>query len=138
MRMMLTNSYGGVTFSLPASGFVWDLNDSQNGAASSVSITLFSDGSTTETGGVIPDWGAPLTAGIGSGYWVQFTQTGGGGGGMSGTIGSRVSLSTNQTWTLTRASLGVASRTFTVDFYNVASGGIVLSTGTLTMYAEWS
>lgn len=75
-------------------------------------------------------WYNPITTGVGTGRWVLLTSIGGALS-VSGTIGSRVQLSTNPFWTASMYSGLVRSRTLTMQVYDAASGGNLLGTGSL-------
>lgn len=100
----------------------------------SVTFTMLSDGTTS---GDAQGWFDPPTTGAGTGKWVILTSTSGTMT-VSGTIGSRVQLSTNPSWTGTYAGGSVRTKTFTVQVYDAATGGNLLGSGTLSMEIDGS
>lgn len=71
-----------------------------------------------------------------SGYDARATVTGGGGGSLSGTVGSWVNLASSQTWELSSAVSGaLVSRTLLIEIRDAATLS-VLTTATITLNVE--
>lgn len=70
--------------------------------------------------------------------WMSYSSTGTGTitGGL--TAGTRYQLNTTRKLGNSRLATGVASRTFTITFYDAASGGTTLGTKTFTATAEYA
>lgn len=106
-------------------------------ATASCSFTFGTDGAGTFTGNLSPastPWFTPLTAGIGSSYWVKVTlNTGTAPGGD--VTGSWLALSSARSWSLTRAINGTVSNNLTVQIASDAAGANVVATATFTMTA---
>jgi hypothetical protein len=81
-------------------------------------------------------WYSPLTAGIGTGKWIIFTQTAGTLSCTSAALGTRVQLTSLVS--ITGEYFGSASRfaTITVEIYNASTGGTLLDSGTLTLEVD--
>ena len=75
-------------------------------------------------------WTAAPVTGIGSSYWIRVTATGSGGS-FSGSLGTWISLGTNQTWQLTNAtSNSIRTRTLTISIASDSAGSNILATYT--------
>lgn len=117
----------------------FDAQDLRTGPADSEAyVELNTDGSAVlygnvSTSPVSPRW---WTDGSPPATWVLYTSTGNGTimGGLSAS--TRYQLNTLRTIGNSRLSLGVASRTFTLSFYDAASGGNLLGTKTFTTACE--
>ena len=93
------------------------------------SYQLNTDGSYTKLGtGTASDWYSPVTGGIGTSYWVQADITSGPAL-SSGTVGSRLQLSSNRKW----ESQLEAVTALELNIYDASSGGNLLGTNTLTL-----
>ena len=78
-----------------------------------------------------------LTSGLNSEVWVERTITAGSL--TLDTIGaSRVIMTTDRQLGVTKTTSGFKTATVTVKFYDAASGGNLLATGTLNLQAEYS
>ena len=121
MQMLMANSS---VVSPIATGKSWSAE------AENPSYQLNSNGSgTASLPGLASNWYIPSTVGIGSSYWVQATLTSGT---LDyGTTGSRISLASGTSWGAT----GTTTAVLTLDFYDAASGGSLVGTNTLTLYA---
>lgn len=125
-----TVTYGSATLTKVAAGAValadYVVALYQTGGGN-ITFSMSSNGSTSpDTSG----WYSPITTGAGTGKWVILTSVSGALS-VSGTIGSRVQLSTNPFWTASMSSGLVRNRTFTVQIYDAATGGNLLGTGSL-------
>lgn len=127
---------GGSTGTINASAFteLYGVGTDQ----ATASFSLNSDGTATAVNNGSPAfWYDPITAGIGASYWVIVTITSGSV--TSGTVGSRVSLSAGQTWTVTTTGTGSVRNkeaVGTIAIYDAASGGNLLASGSFRLYAE--
>lgn len=100
-------------------------------------VALNSDG--TISGNISGAWYTTPTAGIGSSYWALVTITSGVL--SNGTSGSRVSLATSAWWQVKTsgvATIRVSNVTGTIELWDAASGGNMVSTGSFVLeaYAE--
>lgn len=76
------------------------------------------------------EWWIPATANKGNSYWAEMVP-GIGSGTMSGSpLSTRVQISSGPTWSLDQTN---RQRTFTLNFYDAASGGSLVSSGTITL-----
>ena len=80
----------------------------------------------------VPQWFDPVTAGIGSSYWVNTTFSGTP---PSGPLSTWVSLSAGQSWSLTALN-AVKLTTLTIQIATDAAGANVVASGSYTLYAE--
>lgn len=82
-------------------------------------------------------WHTAPAAGLGSSYWAIVTLTSGSV--TSGTTGARVSLATGHAWVTTTSGTGTnrtKSAIGTIEIWDAASGGNMVSTGTFEMRAQ--
>lgn len=127
-----TSSYNGgiVSYNTPAGG-------------SSASLSFNTDGSITSTGtttGSGPNlghskWFIPLSAGIGSSYWIRATLSSGNAW-TSGTMGSWIQLSSIRTWTTNAAGGSVKSNVTLFEIASDAGGSNIVATGSITTTAD--
>lgn len=98
-----------------------------------VTQSFGTDGATYGDGG---GWYSPITAGIGTGKWIIFTQTAGTLSCSSPALGTRVQL--NSLVSITGSFTGSALRfaTITVAIYDAPTGGTLLGSGTLTLEVD--
>jgi hypothetical protein len=101
------------------------------------SVSLNSNG--TISGDISGAWFATQTAGIGSSYWAIVTLTTGTV--TTGTTASRVSLAAGHTWSVVTTGSGsirVKNAVGTIQIWDAASGGNMVSSGIFTIeaYAE--
>lgn len=80
----------------------------------------------------VGDWATPTTAGVGSSYWIRFTQTS-----SSGTStetgsarGSWISLSIAPTFGLETSTVGFSNRYYTVEVASDSGGSNIVATKT--------
>lgn len=106
---------------------------------STASLSFNSDGTVTGTESNLGagTWHSNPAAGLGTSYWVIVTITSGAV--TSGTVGSRVQLTGGTSWTAT--TTGTATRRIksvvgTFELWDAASGGNMVSSGTLTLDAQ--
>ena len=103
-------------------------------AVATAAFSLNSDGTCTAVDSGSPAyWYDPITPGIGSSYWAIVTLTSGTV--SSGTVGSRVSLASGQTWAVVGAAKSCSG---TIAIYDAATGGNLLASGTFYLSAEIS
>lgn len=103
----------------------------RSGGTATAGVIFQTDGSLSQYGGAsvassLPagsKWHSTITAGIGSSYWIRANG------------GAWVSLSTAQSFGVSRATVGTTSTTFTFDIA-ATSGGAVLASGTVNCTAE--
>ena len=108
-----------------------------SGATSLAQVDLNTDGTATLTGDagtspVSPRWwsGSPPDT------WISYSSTGGGTlvGGL--TAGTRYKLDATRTLGIQRTALGETSRTFTISYYDAATGGNLVGTKTFVASVE--
>ena len=110
------------------------------GATAEAYVNFNTDGTATLVGnsGTSPASPRWWTAGTPPATWMSYSSTG------TGTItgglvaGTRYQLNTQLKLGNQRTTLGVANRTFTVTFFDAATGGNTLGTKTFTANAEWA
>lgn len=134
IQQMLMSAAG---VSVIPSGFSWLLESYVVGASAITSLTLKTDGTATAVGGTVSGWTTSASAGIGSSYWVEFVYVSGTGNTFTGTLATRLALTTDRTVTLARVTSGDSDRFLTVNIYNAASGGSLVSTGSLSLISQW-
>lgn len=91
------------------------------------SFTLYSNG--TESGGTW-NWWDPPTAGKGTSYWAELVALTGTGTMSGSPLSTRIRIDGAPSWTLDTPS---RVRGFTLNFYDAASGGSLVSTGTIEL-----
>lgn len=103
-----------------------------------VSFSMNSDGTCTASEFGSPAyWYDPITTGIGASYWVIVTVTSGTV--SSGNVGSRVSLSSGQTWTATTIGTAMSRSRIvegTVQIWDASTGGNKVAEGTFYLEAS--
>jgi len=105
-------------------------------SAATATLNVNSDGSFnligSDTGTVNGSWIKPNRTGVGNSYWVRFTITSGTV--TTGTTGSWLALSSNQSWTKS-ATNGAASVTGTLEIATDAAGANIIAacTGSVTL-----
>ena len=101
------------------------------------SFSLNADGSTGGAYEYSPgSWITPVGGSYGSSYWVIVTITTGSV--TTGTTGSRVALTSGQTWTVTTTGTGASrakSAYGTIQIWDAASGGNMKASGTFNLTA---
>lgn len=102
------------------------------------SLQLASNGTASYSTGAAQSWYAPATTNIGASYWAELVAVSGTGTMSGSALSTRIQISSEPQWILTRSTLGVSSRTFTLNIYNASTGGSLLSSGTVTLTAESS
>lgn len=102
------------------------------------SLQLASNGTASYSTGAAQSWYAPATTNIGASYWAELVAVSGTGTMSGSALSTRIQISGEPQWILTRSTLGVSSRTFTLNIYNASTGGSLLSSGTVTLTAESS
>jgi hypothetical protein len=102
------------------------------------SLQLASNGTAAYSTGAAQSWYAPATTNIGASYWAELVAVSGTGTMSGSALSTRIQISGEPQWILTRSTLGVSSRTFTLNIYNASTGGSLLSSGTVTLTAESS
>ena len=117
----LTSIYGDTPY--PGLAFAYYLFNS-NGV-----ITYWANG---VNNAAVGDWATPTTAGIGSSYWIRFTQTSSSG--TSTETGSArgvwIALSISPTFGVEVSGPGYASRTYTVEVASDSGGSNIVATKT--------
>ena len=83
------------------------------------------------------NWGTPTTTGIGSSYWVKFTQTSnygigglGGGSEYGSPKGTWIQISSNPTFGVQRSTNGLSGATYTVQIASDSGGSNIVATAT--------
>ena len=114
--------------------------DIVTGATAEAYVNFNADGTATLVGnsGTSPASPRWWTAGTPPATWMSYSSTG------TGTItgglvaGTRYQINTTLKLGNQRTSLGVANRTFTITYFDAATGGNTLGTKTFTANAEWA
>jgi hypothetical protein len=130
------------------------INFSRNGGgaditspySTSCSVTLNTDGTLTwghNSNGAwsgldasFANWVSPTLTGAGDNYWVRGTVTSGSPGMTSGTSGSWLALSSAQSWTFSRSTLGQTLGVYTLEVASDAAGANIVSTNALSINIE--
>lgn len=115
------------------------VNGTNTGATATASATFNTDGTITAGGTnpvMIPDPARWWTGTPPAAVWISYTSTGTGTitGGLA--ADTRYQLTTARTIGNSAATVGLASRTFTLSFHDAATGGNLLGTKTYTAEAE--
>lgn len=76
------------------------------------------------------EWWIPATANKGNSYWAELVALSGLGTMSGSPLSTRVQISGGPSWSLDQVG---KLRTFTLNFYDAASGGSLVSTGTITL-----
>jgi hypothetical protein len=86
----------------------------------------------------LTNWTTPTTGGIGSSYWIRFTQTAGFGGSTETGSGRGIwnQLSGNPSFGLQRGGNGAGSRTYTVQIASDSGGSNIVATTSVTISVE--
>lgn len=132
-------SYNEVVLAGALDTTAFTADDLIGGGASEAYVELNADGTATLVGNqstspASPKWWTTFPPST----WVEYSSTGSGTitGGL--TAGVRYQLNALRKIGNSRTTLGVASRTFTLSFYDAASGGTLLGTKTFTASAEFA
>jgi hypothetical protein len=93
---------------------------------------------TSSGNGTMGQWTTPITAGIGSSYWIRLTETGGAGTATETGSGRGIwnQLNVDQTFGLSRSANGGAYRTYTVDIASDSGGSNIVATTSVTISVE--
>ena len=97
---------------------------------SGASLSLYNDGTAYTADDGTWEWWIPATANKGVSYWAELVATGGTGTMSGSPLSTRIRIDSAPSWelvTLTRV------RTFTLNFYDAASGGSLVTTGSITL-----
>lgn len=135
---MLMTFKNAVTGTLDTTAF--SASDLINGSASEAYAEFNADGTATLVGNqgtspASPKWWSDTSP---PATWMSYTSTGTGtitGGLVSGT---RYQLNVVRKLGNSRTTLGTATRTFTITFFDAATGGNTLGTKTFTATAEYA
>ncbi len=143
---LLPNMLRNVVVSLSALAGPY-LASRSSGPGASIALALNSDGTGTITGSVFTtvnfNWATPTTTGIGSSYWVKYTETitlnnGSGGGSTSGDLAVSA-LSSTRTYTVTSDVLtNEIDSSLQIDIYSDAGGTQLVTTKTVVLKASRS
>lgn len=134
--LQMLMAHRATTSALDTTAFTAD--DIVNGATSEAYAEFYTDGSAglfgnQSTSPASPRW---WTTSSPPATWMSFTSTG------TGTItgglvaGTRYQLNVTRKLGNQRTATGVATRTFTISFWSVATGGTAIGTKTFTATAE--
>lgn len=108
-------------------------------SSASAGISMRTDGTVETNVANIPssltNWYAPTLAGTGNNYWVRATLAGGQTP-SSGTLGIWLQLSIARSWSNFTSGAQVRTSDLTMEVSSDAGGVVILSTGSLTLYAE--
>lgn len=122
------------TLNASAENFLFGVGATQ----ATASFSLNADGSTGGADTFSPGaWITPVGGSYGSSYWVIVTLSSGTV--TSGTTGSRVALTSGQTWTVTTTGTGVVrtkSVSGTIQIWNASVAGTMLASGTFDLTAS--
>ena len=135
---MLMARMGAAAGTLDTTAF--SASDLVSGSASEAYAEFNADGTATLVGNAGTSPASPRwwTAGTPPATWMSYSSTG------TGTItgglvaGTRYQINTTLKLGNQRTSLGVANRTFTITYFDAATGGNTLGTKTFTANAEWA
>jgi hypothetical protein len=122
------------TLNASAEQFLFGVGATQATASFSVNADGSCGGADTFSPG---SWITPVGGSYGSSYWVIVTLSSGTV--TTGTTGSRVALTSGQTWTVTTTGTGVVrtkSVSGTIQIWNAATLGTMLASGTFDMTAS--
>lgn len=116
------------------------LNDFRNGATSSATVNLQSDGTITVLGSSSTTsgaWFVPTTTGVGSAYWVKYTFNSGSPATSGPANGSVTALSSTVGWNWQQASVGAKSAQAKLEIFDNAAGtGTALGSCTFNVTVE--
>lgn len=126
----------------PAAGGGFDstafsAEDIVNGGTSEAYAEFYADGTAALFGNQGTSPASPIWwSGSPPDTWMSYSSTGGGTiiGGL--TAGTRYQINTDRKLGIQRAALGAVTRTFTISYYDAASGGNLVGTKTFTASAE--
>lgn len=112
--------------------------EANSGGTAYAEYTISSDGTivggSSQSGSFsVGNWTTPTTAGIGSSYWVRFTETASSGAGVTvtgSTRGSWLQLSSSRTYGLSRTANGFGYRVYTVEISSDSGGATIVATKT--------
>lgn len=103
-----------------------------------VSVTLNGDGTITYAGTGSPgSWHTDPAAGLGASFWAIVTISSGSV--TTGTVGSRVALTSGQAWTVTTTgtdSVRTKTAVGTIELWDAAAAGNKVSEGTFSLLAQ--
>lgn len=136
-----STGYNNTNRTLGSRGLLGHLAPS--GTAPASTITLNSDGSTTETGSgtlttnTVTNWRNNVVAGSGTGVWVRVTNPAGGTGTLTGTLNTWQELSTARAWTNTGGTNpGTYSRELFLEFATSSGGTPIVARSYVTLSAQ--
>lgn len=138
LQMLMAYQATASSGSLDTTAFTAD--DLINGGASEAYCDFNTDGSATLVGNLSTSPASPRWWSVSSppATWMSYTSTG------TGTItgglvaGTRYQLNATRKLGNQRTTLGVASRIFTITFFDASTGGTTLGTKTFTATAEFA
>lgn len=134
IRAMMAGSRGssGPAY---ANGQAWDAQSPTTGICS---VTFNTDGTVTMAGESTSgptNWRTPTAGGAGNTVWVEVTKSSGFNP-TTGTLNSRLQLSSARGYEMLVGAGQVKAGSFSVKFYDAASGGNLLGTNSMSLYAE--
>jgi len=106
------------------------------------SYAFYTDGDvlkfTSDGNAALAPWTTPVTSGIGSSYWIRFTQTATFGGSTETGDGRGIwyQLSAIRNFGLSRTANGAGGRTYTVDIASDSGGSNIVATTSVTISVE--
>jgi hypothetical protein len=138
LQMLMAHSATASSGSLDTTAFTAD--DLVNGATSEAYAEFYTDGSVGLFGNQSTSPASPRWWSVSSppATWMSYTSTGNGTttGGLI--EGSRYQLNVTRKLGNQRTTTGAVSRTFTITFFDAATGGTTLGTKTFTASAEYA
>jgi hypothetical protein len=133
----MSSGFGKSSRSFSLASLLELFGDANSGGTAYAEYTIGSDGTITygssNGSGTAGNWTTPTTAGIGSSYWVRFTETASSGAGVTvtgSTRGSWLQLSSSRTYGLSRTANGLGYRVYTVEISSDSGGATIVATKT--------
>lgn len=132
----MNSLYGKSNITVSLAGLAGVYGDTPSPGTAFADLIFYSDGTidaSTNAGTVSAgSWATPTTAGIGSSYWIRFTETGS----YSTTTvtgstrGVWLQLSTSRLYGVSRGIIGAGGRYYTVEIASDSAGATIVATAT--------
>jgi hypothetical protein len=133
----MSSGFGKSSRSFSLASLLELFGDANPGGTAYADYNFLADGTITygssNGSGTAGNWTTPTTAGVGSSYWIRFTETASSGAGVTvtgSTRGSWLQLSSTRTYGLSRTANGLGYRVYTVEISSDSGGATIVASKT--------